>query len=167
MVKLSPFTRRMLDIQGYENVCDEDFGDIARWMKMAIFGCATLVAIALAIGSIPMLWVMVAIAAVAGISPVHPLDLIYNYGIRYITGTGKLMRRSGLNRAACALATVWLLGAIAAHNAGMMVAFSCSDGRWWESPIWWGQWTSACRHTSSACSSAIRRNGRKCKGRSS
>ena len=123
MVKLSPFTRRMLDIQGYENVCDEDFGDIARWMKMAIFGCATLVAIALAIGPIPMLWVMVTIAAVAGISPVHPLDLIYNYGIRYITGTGKLLRRSGLNRAACALATVWLLGTIAAVNAGMMVLF--------------------------------------------
>ena len=98
MVKLSPFTRRMLDIQGYENVCDEDFGDIAPWMKMAIFACATLVAIAMAIGSIPMLWVIVAVAAVAGISPVHPLDLIYNYGIRYITGTGKLLRRSGLNR---------------------------------------------------------------------
>ena len=123
MATLSPFMRRMLDIQGYENVTDEDFGETAKWMKLAIFGCASLVAIAMAIGSIPMLWVMVAIAGVAGISPVHPLDLIYNYGIRYITGTGKLLRRSGLNRAACALATVLLLGAIAAHSAGMMVVY--------------------------------------------
>lgn len=123
MATLSPFTRRMFDIQGYENVSDADFGETAKWMKLAIFGCATLVAIAMAVGSIPMLWVMVAIAGVGGISPIHPLDLIYNYGIRYLTGTGKLLRRSGLNRAACALATVWLLGAIAAHNAGMLVVF--------------------------------------------
>ncbi|MCH7575549.1 MAG: hypothetical protein IIA59_10550 [Candidatus Marinimicrobia bacterium] len=72
MATLSPFMRRMLDIQGYENVTDEDIGQTAKWMKLAIFGCASLVAIAMAIGSIPMLWVMVAIAGVAGISPVHP-----------------------------------------------------------------------------------------------
>ena len=55
MATLSPFMRRMLDIQGYENVTDEDFGETAKWMKLAIFGCASLVAIAMAIGSIPIL----------------------------------------------------------------------------------------------------------------
>ena len=123
MATLSPFMRRMLDIQGYENVSDENFGGTAKWLKLAILGCAAIVAVGMAMDSIPIMWAMVAIAGVAAFTPIHPLDLIYNYGIRFVTGTGKLLRRSGLNRAACALGTVWLLVAIAAHSAGMMVGY--------------------------------------------
>ncbi len=123
MTQLSPFKRRMMDIQGYEQVEDKDFGDVARWMKFPFFVCAAICAVALITKSIPLLWVLTALAGVAAISPVHPADLLYNYGVRFLTGTGPLLRRSGLNRAACALATVWLLATLAADYAGMTLVF--------------------------------------------
>ena len=123
MGPLPPFKRRMFDIQGYENVTDEDFGAIAKWMIFPFFTCATISAIGLLFESMPMLTILAGIAALAAVSPVHPLDLIYNYGIRYITGTGKLLRRLGLNRVVCAIAAIWLVIAIVAHNAGMTMVY--------------------------------------------
>ncbi len=123
MATLSPFQRRMFDVQGYENIANEDLGKVAKWMKFPFFMCATLCAIGMGLGSIQLLWILTAIAAGGAISRVHPMDLLYNHGIRFVTGTGKLLRRSGLNRAACALATVWLLATIGAHSAGLMMVY--------------------------------------------
>ena len=92
-------------------------------MKFPFFSCATIAAVGMILHSIPLLWALAGIAGVAAFSPVHPLDLIYNHGIRYITGTGKLLHRSGLNRAVCAIAATWLLIAITAYNSGLLVVY--------------------------------------------
>jgi len=123
MQPLSPFKRRMLDVQGYDTVKDEDFGKIAKWMKFPFFLCATLCAVAMALGSVKLLMALAVISTLGAVFKVHPLDLLYNHGIRFITGTGILLPRSGLNRSACALATVWLIGTIAAFNAGFVLVY--------------------------------------------
>ena len=52
---------------------------------------------------------MAPIAALGAIFPVHPFDLIYNYGIRRFTHTQPLPKRGAPSRFACGLGTVWLI----------------------------------------------------------
>ena len=66
--------------------------------------------------------VLAAIAAVAAASPVHPFDLIYNYGIRHLTGTGPLPRRGVPTRVGCGMGALFLLVAVWAFSAGHVVA---------------------------------------------
>ena len=69
-----------------------------------------------------VLGTLVVIAALAALSPVHPFDLIYNYGIRHVTGTEALPKRGAPSRFACGVGVVWLLGVIWAFGAGHHLA---------------------------------------------
>ncbi len=68
------------------------------------------------------------IAALAALFPVHPSDLIYNYGIRHVTGTEALPKRAAPSRFACGVGVVWLLSVIWAFEAGYHVAGSLLGG---------------------------------------
>jgi hypothetical protein len=50
--------------------------------------------------------------------PFHPFDLLYNYGVRYLTGTRPLPHQGPQRRFACAIATVWLVGTGWAFHLG-------------------------------------------------
>ena len=52
----------------------------------------------------------------------HPFDLIYNYGIRHLTGTGLLPRRGVPTRFGCGAGAVFLLVTAWAFSAGHAVA---------------------------------------------
>jgi hypothetical protein len=58
------------------------------------------------------------IAAVAAASPVHPFDLIYNYGVRHLTGTGPLPRRGAPTRFGCGMGAILVLVTAWAFWAG-------------------------------------------------
>jgi hypothetical protein len=59
----------------------------------------------------------------SGVSfPVHPFDLIYNFGIRIFTGTGELPRRGNPSRFACGLGAVWLVATALLFLAGKNTA---------------------------------------------
>jgi hypothetical protein len=62
---------------------------------------------------------MVPIAALGAILPIHPFDLIYNYGIRHLTGTQPLPRNGAPTRFACGVAAVWLVATALAFGAGV------------------------------------------------
>jgi hypothetical protein len=61
------------------------------------------------------------IAAVAAASPVHPFDLVYNYGIRNLTGTGPLPRRGLPTRFGCGMGAILVLVTAWAFWAGHML----------------------------------------------
>ena len=69
-----------------------------------------------------ILLVLTLIAALAAASPVHPFDLIYNYGIRYLTGTGPLPRRGVPTRFGCGMGAVLVLVTAWAFSAGHQLA---------------------------------------------
>ena len=77
---ISETTRRRLDIQGFVDVDDETLAEVGPWLRLAFGGCAILAAIGTILASPTMLWILVVIAALAAACPVHPFDLIYNYG---------------------------------------------------------------------------------------
>lgn len=117
---LSSRTRHLLDIQGFDSVGVLELARVAPWLRLAFGLCAVLAGVGTALASPSILLVLAAIAAVAAASPVHPFDLIYNYGIRRLTGTGPLPRRGAPNRFACGMGAVLLLVTAWAFWAGYL-----------------------------------------------
>ncbi|MGE5803879.1 MAG: DUF4395 family protein [Gemmatimonadota bacterium] len=115
---LTTSTRRRLDIQGFESVADAALAPVARWLRLAFALCAVMGGVGTAMASPTILLLLAPIAGLAALSPVHPFDLIYNYGIRYVTKTGPLPRRGAPSRFACGLGAVWLVATAWAFQAG-------------------------------------------------
>jgi len=106
MSPLSTTTRRRLDIQGFEQVDELALAPVAPWLRMAFGLCALMAGVGTALASPTILSLLVPIAGLAALFPVHPFDLIYNHGIRFITKTGPLPRRGPPSRFACGLGAV-------------------------------------------------------------
>lgn len=116
---LHPKHLHRLDIQGFDTVPEDHLAEVAPWPRMAFFLCACLAIIGTALASVPFLLALTVIAGLGALSPVHPFDLLYNHGIRRITGTRPLPRRGAPVRFACGLGAVWLVAVAWAFNAGM------------------------------------------------
>jgi hypothetical protein len=112
-------TKRLcrLDVQGFDSIDEEHLAEVAPWLRMAFALCATLAIVATALASTPLLLALAAIAFLAGILPVHPFDLIYNYGIRRLTGTRRLPKRGPPSRFACGVGAMWVIVTIAAFDS--------------------------------------------------
>jgi hypothetical protein len=122
MGSLSEATRRWLDIQGFERVDDQTLGAVAPWLRMAFGLCAVMAGVGTAVASPVVLLLLMPIAALAALFPVHPFDLLYNCGIRFITRTAPLPRRGAPSRFACGMGTVWLVVTAWAFQAGRPLA---------------------------------------------
>ena len=118
---VSPDTLRRLDIQGFDAVEEQRLAPVAGWLRLAFGLCALLGAAGTIAASPVILLVLAPIAALAAALPVHPFDLIYNHGIRHLTGTEPLPRRGAPARFACGLGAVGLLVTAWAFHAGHAV----------------------------------------------
>ncbi len=103
---LTPRTCRLLDIQGFDAVDVQELAPVAPWLRLAFGLCALLGGVGTVFASPTILLVLTPLAALAAASPVHPFDLIYNYGIRHLTGTGPLPRRGVPSRLGCGMGAV-------------------------------------------------------------
>lgn len=119
---LKAHTRKRLHIQGFDTVSDHRLAEVAPWLRLAFGLCALLAAVGTIAASPAILLALTVIAAVAAAFPVHPFDLVYNYGIRRLTGTGPLPKRGAPSRFACGIGAVWLVVTAWAFSAGYMVA---------------------------------------------
>ena len=120
--RLSATTRHRLDVQGFEGIPDQTLAPVAAWLRLAFAMCAALAAGGTITASSAVLGTLVVIAALGALFPVHPFDLIYNHGIRHMTGTQPLPKRGAPTRFACGVGAVWLLGVIWAFGAGYQQA---------------------------------------------
>jgi hypothetical protein len=119
--QLSETTRRRLNIQGFESVPDKVLSEVAPWQRLAFALCSALAVTGTILASSTLLGALAVIAALAAVFPVHPFDLIYNHGIRYLRGTGPLPKRGAPGRFGCGLGAVWLVGVIFAFQSGNIV----------------------------------------------
>jgi uncharacterized membrane protein YphA (DoxX/SURF4 family) len=120
--QLTPRTSRLLDIQGFDTVDAQELARVAPWLRLTFGLCTVLGGLGTVLASPAILLGLAAIAAIAAASPVHPFDLIYNWGIRHLTGTGPLPRRGAPTRFGCGLAVVFLLITAWTFSAGHAVA---------------------------------------------
>jgi hypothetical protein len=119
---LSPTTRRRLNVQGFGCVEDAALAESAPWLRMAFAICTVLAGLGTALASPPILWGLTPIAALAALFPVHPFDLIYDFGIRFLRNTGPLPKRPPQNRFACGVGAVWLAATALAFENGASAA---------------------------------------------
>jgi hypothetical protein len=118
---LTPRTSRLLEIQGFD-IVDEQLARAAPWLRLSFGLCALLGGLGTVLASPAILLLLAPLAAQAAASPVHPFDLIYNYGIRRLTATDPLPRRGVPSRFGCGIGAVFLLITAWAFSAGHVVA---------------------------------------------
>lgn len=109
MNNISSVTRRRLDIQGFTNVDENLLKQTASWLRFPFALCTILAALGTMLASAVILYVLTPFAILAAIFPVHPFDMIYNHGARYLTKTPQLPKRGAPSRFACGLGSVWLI----------------------------------------------------------
>jgi hypothetical protein len=110
-----------LDIQGFDTVDVNELAPVAPWLRLAFAVCALLGGLGTVLASPTILLTLTSFAALAAASPVHPFDLIYNHGIRHLTGTDPLPRRGVPTRVGCGMGAVLLLVTAWAFSDGHMI----------------------------------------------
>ncbi len=117
-------TRQRLEMQGFCGLDDHAISELNVWVRFTPAVCAALVAVATTLGSVPLLIAVGTTALLGAVFPHHPIDFIYNYGIRYLTGTRPLPPNRAPRRFACGFATAWL-----ALTAWMFATGALTAGR--------------------------------------
>lgn len=117
---ISPATRKRLETQGYIGFDDASLAEVEPWLRFTYGLCAVVTGLGTILASQTILWILVPISALGAIFPVHPFDLIYNYGIRYLTKTPLLPKNGAPKRFACGMGAVWLAVTAWAFGAGEM-----------------------------------------------
>ena len=108
-----------LALRGIESRDDEAFQRMLPWTKMAFAVGGAQALVATTFGSADMLWQMVPVAAAAVILPHHPLEYVYNYGIRFVTKSVPIPANRAPVRFAFFMASVILAVAAAAFDSGI------------------------------------------------
>jgi len=108
-MSVNPTVRSRLEAQGFCGLNDETLAELAPWMRWT-YTLGTLVTlIGVVLASPGALWVLAAITSVGIFLPFHPFDLLYNYGMRYLTRTGPLPSSGPQRHFVFVVATVWLI----------------------------------------------------------
>ena len=115
-MSLSPVLQRRLETRGIACSNDPEFVKLVPWMRFTFVLCSILLGVGTALALTPLLWAMAPIAALGGIFPRHPFDLVYNYGVRHLTGTMPLPRNGAPTRFACGMAAPWIVGTAVAFE---------------------------------------------------
>lgn len=118
---LSPRVKRRLRVQGYACPNEESFRAVVPWTRFSPALCSAIAAVGTILASPLILGGLVPFAALGTVFRIHPFDLVYNHGIRHLTGTDPLPKNGVPRRFACGVATVWLVLTAAAFWSGAML----------------------------------------------
>jgi hypothetical protein len=110
------WTHQNLAVQGYSMGAEESHA--LRWgLRVPTALCLGLVVTGLVLQSAVLILALVPVGALAGWTSRHPFDLIWNHGLRRLSGASELPPNPTPRRHAFKLATIWLLA------IGMLFAF--------------------------------------------
>lgn len=113
--------RRRIEAQGFRGLDDAALAEIGPWLRWSPALCAVLMATGTILASPPVLWALAAIALLGAVLPFHPFDVLYNQGVRHLTGTRPLPHHGPQRRFACGMAAAWLAGTGLAFQEGAAV----------------------------------------------
>jgi hypothetical protein len=119
MAAVSTFTESCLAIQGYVGVPDAAKQQLALAIRFTPAVCTGLIVAGLAMRSPAWLAGITAIALIGGLLPSgHPIDLVYNHGVRHLVGGERLPPNPAPRRFACLVALLLLGGAAIGFATG-------------------------------------------------
>lgn len=111
--------RKRLEEQGFCGLDDETLAEVGPWLRWSPVLCTFVMILGVLLQSPVVLWLLAAIAFLGVFLPFHPFDLLYNHGVRHLTGTRPFPHNGPQRRFACGLASAWLVATGWAFDAGM------------------------------------------------
>lgn len=114
--------RGNIQAQGFCGLDDKTYAQINYPLRLSPAICMLWTAVGTALASPMILWALMPFAALGAILPGHPFDVLYNYGLRHLTGTPALPRYGARRRLACAFATTMIVAAAWSFQKGMPMA---------------------------------------------
>jgi hypothetical protein len=84
--------RENIQAQGFCGLDDKTYAQINYPLRLSPAICMLWTAVGTALASPMILWALAPFAALGAILPGHPFDVLYNYGLRHLTGTPALPR---------------------------------------------------------------------------
>jgi uncharacterized protein DUF4395 len=105
---VKPSTRSRIETQGFCGLDDAALQELAPWLRWTYALGTLFTVVGVAVMSPTLLWALAAATSVGIVLPFHPFDLLYNYGVRYITGTRPFPKSGPQRRFVFAVASVWL-----------------------------------------------------------
>lgn len=106
---VNPAVRSRLEAQGFCRLDDATLEKLAPWMRWTYTLGTLITAIGVVTMSPIVVWALAAITSVAIFLPFHPFDLLYNFGVRYLTGTEPFPNSGPQRRFVFGVATVSLV----------------------------------------------------------
>lgn len=113
--------RERIQAQGFCGLDDNTYAKINYPLRLAPAFCMVLAAIGTAMESSTFLWVLVPLAALGMVMPGSPFDVLYNHGLRHLTGGPRLPVYTPRRRFACGMATVMLIATALAFQSGQIL----------------------------------------------
>lgn len=107
---VSSTVRSRLEAQGFCGLDDATLEEVATWLRWSPVLCTLFMTTGVVLQSPEILWALAGTAFLGALLPFHPFDLLYNYGMRFFTGTRALPHQGPQRRFACGIATAWLIG---------------------------------------------------------
>jgi hypothetical protein len=117
---LGVWMRANLTTQGY-CISDDERRHLAVGLRFSTAICLLLVIAALALESAAVVFALSSMGLIAGLTSRHPFDLVWNHGVRHLTGEPPLPPNPPRRRHAFRIATVWLLAVGTLLAAGATV----------------------------------------------
>ncbi len=114
--------RENIQAQGFCGLDDKTYAQINYPLRLSPAICMLWAAAGAALASPMILWALAPFAALGAILSGHPFDVLYNYGLRHLTGTPALPRYGTRRRIACAFATALIVVAAWGFQAGIPIA---------------------------------------------
>lgn len=105
---VSTTIRRWIEMQGVIGLDDAALAEIGPWLRLAPAVCSTLIAVATFLGLPIAFWVLMPLGMICAIFGTHPVNLVYNLGLRRLFGTPRIPRSGAPMRFSCLVASLWL-----------------------------------------------------------
>lgn len=119
---VNPVVRGRLEAQGFCGLDDATLEQLAPWLRWTYTIGTAVTVVGVVLMSPGILWALAVITSVGIVLPFHPFDLLYNFGMRHLTGTPPFPHSGPQRRFVFVVATGWLIATGWAFSVGADVA---------------------------------------------
>jgi len=114
--------RERIQAQGFCGLEDATYTQINYPLRLSPAICMIWAAVGTALASPTVLWALAPFALLGAVLPGHPFDVLYNYGLRHLSGAPALPRYGPRRRFGCTSATTMLIAAGWSFHIGHLIA---------------------------------------------
>lgn len=114
--------RRLVELQGFYGVADQDLRALDIGLRTAPVFCSLLAATGTVAGNASIFWVLLPFALAGVVLNGNPFDVLYNHGLRHWLQGPRLPRYPLPRRFACGFAAVFVLATALSLQSGWLLA---------------------------------------------